>query len=180
MRGPPRPTPFSPDEQKRRIKRVKRARQAYQRAISRKFQKVRRMINDIHRKTANWVCSNYSTVLLPEFESSRMVRKQRNGKRIARKINKKTVRGMLTWSHYAFRQRLLHRAKRSPGCEVIICDEAYTSKACGKCGKTHEKLGGNKVFKCPQPTCDHVACRDGDAARKILIRFLTINHIPLP
>ena len=107
-----------------------------------------------------------------------MVRRRKDGKRVARKITKKTVRTMLTWSHYKFRQLLLHRAKRESDCTVIICDEAYTSKTCGKCGKIHDKLGGNKVFKCPQPGCNHVADRDFDAARKILIRYLVLNCIP--
>jgi hypothetical protein len=40
-------------------------------------------------------------------------------------------------------------------CTVIECDEAYTSKTCGKCGKVHAKLGSNKTFK----WCDYVADR---------------------
>ena len=127
-----------------------------------------------------WSVPTYSVILLPKFETSRMVRRRKDGKRVARKITKKTVRTMLTWSHYKFRQLLLHRAKRESDCTVIICDEAYTSKTCGACGKINDKLGGSKVFKCPQLGCDHVADRDFDAARKILIRYLVLNCIPPP
>jgi hypothetical protein len=60
-------------------------------------------------------------------------------------------------------------------CTVVECDEAYTSKTCGKCGKTHAKLGSNKTFKCPK--CDHEADRDISAARNILLRYLTLEII---
>ena len=177
---PPEPGDLSPTVWRQRVKKVKRARRSYQRAIDRKFLKVKRMIRDIHQKVADWLCKTYSVILLPKFETSRMVRRRKDGKRVARKITKKTVRTMLTWSHYKFRQLLLHRAKRESDCTVIICDEAYTSKTCGACGKINDKLGGSKVFKCPQLGCDHVADRDFDAARKILIRYLVLNCIPPP
>ena len=38
---------------------------------------------------------------------------------------------MLTWSHYQFRMRLTEKAKDNPGCQVVVVDEAYTSKTCG-------------------------------------------------
>lgn len=94
-------------------------------------------------------------------------------KRKGRVINSKTARAMLTWSHFTFRQRLLSKAREYPNTKVVICDEDYTSKTCGKCGNIHEKLGGNKIFKCPQKKCDLVIDRDCNGARNIALRFLT-------
>ena len=39
-------------------------------------------------------------------------------------------------------------------------DESYTSQTCGKCGRLHKKLGGNKVFKCPHKGCGYTVHRD--------------------
>ncbi len=64
------------------------------------FQRVRDLVRDVHGKTAKWLVSNYDVILLPKFETSRMVAKG------ARKINSRTARQMCTWSHYTFRQML--------------------------------------------------------------------------
>ncbi|RHZ56817.1 hypothetical protein Glove_396g67 [Diversispora epigaea] len=60
-----------------------------------------------------------------------------------------------------------------PWCKVVICDKHYTSKICGNCGYLHQKLGSNKTFKCPQ--CQIEMDRDINAARNILLRYLTLN-----
>ena len=80
----------------------------------------------------------------------------------------------VTWSHYRFRQRLLNKSREYPWCSIIICDEAYTSKTCGECGFIHNKLGGSKVFDCPQ--CGEVQDRDMNGARNILLRYETLNY----
>ena len=77
----------------------------------------------------------------PIFETSRMV--SRGG----RKINSKTARSMLTWSHYAFRALLKAKAELYPWVKVIECNEAYTSKTCGCCGVINHKLGGSKMHR---------------------------------
>jgi putative transposase len=61
--------------------------------------KIRNLIDEFHKKFSLWLCRNYSVILLPSFNTSQMV------SRIKRRIRKKTVRQMLTWSHYRFRQR---------------------------------------------------------------------------
>ena len=104
-------------------------------------------------------------VLLPEFKTQEM---DRRGKRW---IRSKT---MLTWSHFRFRQYLLHKVREYPWCRVIICTEEYTSKTCGRCGHVHRKLGGSKVFRCP--SCAAELDRDINGARNILLRYLTLLH----
>ena len=58
-----------------------------------------------------------------------------------RKITRKTTLQMLTWSHYAFQQRLLSKAERYPWCKVLIVREDHTSITCGSCGNLNDKLG---------------------------------------
>ena len=137
------------------------------RAWHRKLQRIQNLVNEVHKKLSTWLCRNYRVILIPKFESSRMVR------RCHRKLTTKTARGMLNWAHYRFRQRLVSKAELYPWCQVILCDEPYTSKTCGQCGELHHKLGSSKTFKCPK--CGYHADRDASAARNILLRFLTIN-----
>ncbi len=136
-----------------------------QRAARRIRSRIRNLIDEVHKKLSKWLCDAYDVILLPIFETSKMVRRGQ------RKIRSKTVRAMVTWSHYRFRQRLLYKSSLYNGSRVILCDEAYTSKTCGH---IHQKLGGSKTFRCP--VCEYVIDRDVNGARNILLRYLTLNH----
>eukprot|EP00122_Pirum_gemmata_P011740 Pgem_evm1s10881 len=51
-----------------------------------------------------------------------------------RKLSTKTVRGMCSWAHHRFGIVITAKAEVIKGCQVILCDEAYTgSRTCGKC-----------------------------------------------
>lgn len=139
------------------------------RAASRIRTKIRNLIDDVQPKLIKWLCENYCVVLLPAFETSRMIGK-RDGRR---RINSKTSRAMATWAHYRFRMRLLSKAHEYPRCHIEIVDEAYTSKTCGRCGTLHHKLGGAKRFRCPRPQCSFRIDRDLNGARNIYLRYLT-------
>lgn len=141
-------------------------RRATKLAWHRVHDRIKNLVKEVHRKMATWLCETYRVVLIPRFETSRMV------KRGGRKINSKTARGMLTWSHFAFRAMLKDKAELFPWVTVLECDEPYTSKTCGQCGAIHHKLGGSKTFRCP--ACDYVADRDISAARNILLRYLSL------
>ena len=142
-----------------------RKRRGAERARLRVFDKIRNKIKEIHRKMALWLCENYKVVLIPTFETSRMIQRGQ------RKLNSKTVRSMLTWSHYGFRETLKAKAELHPWVHVIECNEAYTSKTCGKCGEINSKLGSSKTFACAE--CDYVADRDINGARNVMIRYLS-------
>jgi putative transposase len=139
------------------------------RAWLRLLERIRHKVDEIHKKLATWLCENYRVVLLPVFETQRMVRRRN------RKLGSKTARGMCAWSHFRFRQRLKQKAELYPWCTIVECDEAYTSKTCGGCGRLHGSLGSNKTFRCP--SCFYEADRDASASRNILLRYLTRNRI---
>jgi len=145
-----------------------RKRYRLKKAARRIRKKIRNLVDEVHKKLTKWLVSNYETILLPKFETSSMVT------RAQRKIGSKTARQMLTWSHYRFQQRLVNKTREYRNSQVIICDEAYTSKTCGCCGQLHEKLGGSKTFRCPH--CGVVMDRDMNGARNILLRYLTLNR----
>jgi putative transposase len=126
--------------------------------------RMRNLVDELHKKLARWLCENYRLILLPKFETSKMV------KRRMRKIGSKVARGLYTWAHYRFRERLLSKVREFPWCRVVIVDEAYTSKTCGRCGALNLKLAGKKDFRCG--SCNFGADRDHNAARNILIKYL--------
>jgi putative transposase len=127
--------------------------------------RIKNLVRDLHCKLAKWLCENYNVILIPEFQTSKLAR------RIRRKIDSKTALAMLTWSHYAFRKRLMDKSREFPWVKVKVVTEEYTSQTCGQCGNLHKKLGGNKTFKCP--SCKVIADRDGQAARNILLLLWT-------
>lgn len=142
-------------------------------AIMRIRVRMKNLVSEIHRQLAKWLVQNYSIILLPSFEVSNMV-VNKNGKR---KIHSTTVRKMLTWSHYKFKQLLLAKSEEYPSCKVLIVDEHFTSKACGNCGKLNNVLGSSKTFVCPN--CSSCFDRDLNAARNIWLRWIyyeTLKH----
>eukprot|EP00122_Pirum_gemmata_P001718 Pgem_evm2s1549 len=71
---------------------------------------------------STWLCKTYKVILIPKCHTKAMSTKK------GRKIGTKTVRGMLCWSHYKFRQRLIAKSELFNDCNVIECGESYTSK----------------------------------------------------
>lgn len=194
-----------------------RQRYRMKRALARFDVRIRNLVDDVHKRTARWLCENFRYVLIPRFNVSQMVHrfKQKLGanphvavadnrkvsgafahhtaaeldqiERTAppkakeewvRKIGRKTVRAMLVWSHYRFRQLLIHTAKRFDWCKVVEVREDYTTKTCGSCGTLSQSVGGSEIFKCNH--CGLWSGRDRHAARNILLRFLIEHPIPAP
>ena len=120
-------------------------------------------MDELHRQTASYLVHNYNVIFIPTFETSEMVLKSK------RRINTKSVRSMLTWSPYGLKQLLTSMAQ-GWGVLVVETNEAYTSKTCGLCCHVHAKLGGSKVFKCPE--CGYVAAPDANGAFNIMLKAL--------
>lgn len=128
----------------------------------RHLEKVRNCVNDLHNKVASWLCNHYRLILIPSFDVSNMVANTN--------LHSKVCRKMYTWSHYKFKQKLIHQAQKYKDVKVRVVNEAYTSKTCGHCGSIHDDLGSNKVFKCLH--CGIEQDRDEHASRNILLRSL--------
>ena len=158
------------ESEKSKLKGKKR--KQLRKALLRLRQKIRNMVKDMHFKVAKFLCLNYKVILLPIFETQGMTRNNNKSKR--RKIHKKTVRQMLTLSHYLFKQRLINKSYQFRNCNVVIVDESYTSKTCSNCGKINTKLGGSKTFNCVNEGtikgCNMKMDRDVNGARNIFIK----------
>ncbi len=140
-----------------------RKRYSYRRAARRMRDRIQRLITEVHCQLAKFLACNYDVVMIPSFEVSQMVRR---GNRV---LNAKSVRQMACWSHYRFRQRLIHKC-RLHGSKVVVVNESYTSKTCSSCGYLKHDLGSAKVFRCN--ACKNFIDLDINGAKNILLR----NH----
>jgi len=143
-------------------------RYSLKKAAKRIRRKIKDLVKEVHNKLIRYLVTNYSIILLPIFETQKMV------KRKERKIRSKTARSLITWSHFSFRQRLIHKLNEYKEVKLKIVTEEYTSKTCGSCGHLHQSLGGSKTFKCPQ--CNYKADRDLNASRNIMLKSLLMSQ----
>ncbi len=125
----------------------------------------------MHWKISRDIDLKHKHITISRFQVSNMM------KRISRKIRSETVRKMLQWRHFEFRQRLKHKAEEF-GSIVHEVGEHYSCKGCGNCGKIHWKLGGAKTFICP--SCHFKIDRDFNKARSILLMNMEAHLILNP
>lgn len=124
-------------------------------AMHRKIDKIKNMKNELHNKTINYLCTNYTTIILPPYEIKNMVVK----------LNSKVARAMYSYSYYSFKEKLIKKAKEM-NVYVLIKSEHYTSQTCGKCGNLYKT--DQEIYKCRK--CNTKIDRDNNAARNILLK----------
>ena len=144
-------------------------RRALRKAAKRIKVKIRNLIDELHKKVAHFLVTNFDIILLPTFESQQMT------KRGARKLRRKSVRQMLSLSHHRFKVFLKQKALEYGVIVIDVC-EAYTSKTVSWTGEVVANLGGSKVIKSSEG--QHMD-RDLNGARGIFIknvaRALTVS-----
>lgn len=134
----------------------------YKRAIARHHQKLDHLQQELHHKTAIFLCENYDRIIVTDFSSKKVGNKKG-------KLNKMSKRVLGKVSHYRFRQCLQNKCQEY-GCQYYEFSEAYTSKTCCVCGNIKDDLGSNEVYKCKK--CGNTIDRDVNAAICILLK----NH----
>ena len=144
-------------------RKAKKPVRSMRRAADRLRWKIRDLVDELHRKLADDLTRRYAVIAIGDLQTKRLAEKA------VRKIRRKSVRAMLTWSHYRFRQHLLHKA-RERGVRVLVVNEAYTSKTCSNCGWIKRNLGGAKAWTCE--SCGVRHDRDINGARGIYLRAL--------
>jgi putative transposase len=134
----------------------------FKKAADRLKCKIQNLVKELHHKTARFLVDNFDVILLPSFESSQMVSKSR------RKIRSKTVRQMLTLSHYQFKKHLEWKAWETGKVALTSINEAYTSKTVSWTGEI-KKIGGSRIVK---DADGNQMDRDLNGARGIFLRAL--------
>lgn len=131
----------------------------YNKKIKKLRTRAKHLTEDLHKKCANYLTNEFDVILLPTFETKQM------SKVGGRKINNKSVRGMIGLSHYKFKTTLKWFAKKK-GKIVVDVNESFTSKTNPFSGEIMEKLGSSKTFKHNGQVYD----RDINGARNIFIK----------
>lgn len=134
--------------------RVKQLRKKFLSVIT----KPTRLVKELHSKTALFLCKNFQTILIPEYSSQSM----------ADNLHETVNRSNQALSHYSFRERLKHTAKRM-NRQVHIVPESYTTLTCTKCGHLNDR---NKAEVLTCRGCSLVLNRDIRGSRNILIKNL--------
>ncbi|WP_293092183.1 transposase [Moorena sp. SIOASIH] len=135
-------------------------------AARRMIIRIQNLINELHYKAARFLVDNFDVILLPTFETAQMSKKG------SRKIRSKTVRNMLNFAHYRFKEFLQHKASETGKIVVDVC-EAYTSKTVSWTGEM-VNIGGSKTIK--SKVDGQVMDRDINGARGIFLRSRSVAY----
>ncbi len=126
--------------------------------------KKKNIVSDMHWKVCKFLCENFQTIITTNFQIKEMTNRE------SRNINNRSARNMLSLSHFSFSEKLKYSCKKYKR-RLIVVNEEYTSKTCGKCGNINDKLGSNKIYNCTK--CHIKIDRDINGARNILLKTLT-------
>ena len=123
--------------------------------------KVYDVTSNLHNQVSAYLSDNFEHILLPEFGTSEMVKRN--------KLQPCTKRMMNSLSFYRFKEKLKEQCNRK-NRQLHIVSEAFTTKTCGNCGELND-IKSEKIYKCP--SCKYELDRDIHGSRNILIRFLS-------
>ena len=114
-------------------------RRAMRKAAFRMRWKIRDLISELHHKATKFLTDNFDIIFLPKFETQQMSCKAR------RKLNRKSVRNMLTYSFYKFSEHLKNKCIET-GKLLVRVNESYTSKINSFTGEVM-KIGSKEYFE---------------------------------
>lgn len=134
-------------------------RRSLRKALHRKIKYLENLKEELHNKSIKYLCDNYGKIIIPPFETQKMVTNI--------KLNSKTSRNLMCISYYKFLSKLKLRCIEYD-IELVIRPEYYTSKTCTKCGNIKHDLKNADIYKCKN--CDTTIDRDTNGARNILLR----------
>jgi IS605 OrfB family transposase len=121
--------------------------------------RIQNLVKELHYKCANYLCENYSTIILGKLSVQGITSKEG-------KLQSNEKLYSYTVSHDKFRTILKQKALKY-GSKVHIVCEGYTSKTCGSCGNVKE-IKNDRIYKCKN--CESIIDRDANGARNILIK----------
>jgi len=146
-------------------------RRRMKKAADRLYWKITDLINELHHKAAAFLCTHFDYILLPAFETSKLV------VRGARRLRSKSVRMLLSFAHYRFGEFLKHKAKELGKTVLEVC-EAYTSRTISWTGEVLPQMGGRRVVK--SKIDGQSMDRDYNGARGIFIKNISGALVDTP
>lgn len=158
--------------------------------IRKLYLKIKGYVNEVHKKSAKFLCENYSNILIPEFKTKPMISKyqiktenerikkiknKEEAKKEIKKLNKRIklsseVKFVLTsQSHYKFKKYLKATAKRYR-TNVYDVNEGYTSQCCTLCGMLSKTYDIKRTKNCTY--CGLKIDRDTNGSRNIYLKSI--------
>ena len=136
-------------------------RRSLRKALHRKIKYLDNLKEELHNKSVKYLCDNYGKIIIPPFETQKMVSNI--------KLDSKTSRNLMCISYYKFLSKLKSRCIEYD-IDLVIRPEYYTSKTCTKCGNIKHDLKNADTYICKN--CNLKIDRDTNGARNILLRNL--------
>jgi putative transposase len=154
----------------RKLARCKKGSKRYcklKRALSRVSAKCHRQVKDLNHKitheAVNWCVEHEThTLVIGDVSGIGQNTKQQN------RLNQTNRQKISQWEHYKHKEYLKYQCAEV-GIEIVLEDEANTSKNCPKCGHKHKPSGRN--YNCPN--CKLKMHRDVVGAVNIRTKHLT-------
>jgi len=146
----------------KKSKSASKKKQRIGKAIKRMRNRIKNLVDELHHKVSKFLVDHFDIIFLPSFDVSQMV------KRGKRKINSKSARSLLTWSHYRFKCFLKNKCEEFNKL-LLIVNEAYTSKTLSWNGQINYSLGGSKTIR----DNNHYVNRDMNGARNIWVKSVS-------
>jgi putative transposase len=128
-------------------------------AYHRKIKYLENLKKELHNKSIKYLCDNFGKIIIPPFETQKMVNNN--------KIDSRTSRSLMNMSYYKFLSKLKNRCMEFD-IEIIVRPEYYTSKTCTRCGHIKHDLKNNDIYNCKY--CGLKIERDINGARNIMLR----------
>lgn len=138
---------------------------SYRRKLNRIYQRRKSLIDELHWKTIQFLIQNFDYIIFPHYETQDLVQKMVSDKK-KKKFMSQSVRSMLSFNNYLFKQRLKQKCKEY-GNVYIEVSEAYTSKTHPVTGELMN-IGNKETFKYNKL----IMSRDINGARNIMLRTL--------
>jgi len=123
--------------------------------LHRMIKKIKNIKNDLHWKVTNYLTKTYNKIVLPPFDTKDMTSK----------LCHSVSRMMNTLSFFTNKQRMKFKCQER-NVELVIGNEAYTSRTCTRCG-TLKKVQG-ETYKCN--SCNLIVDRDVLGSRNIYLK----------
>lgn len=161
------------------------------RKIKRKYKQIEGYVNEVHKKSALYLCKNYDRIIIPKFETKPMISNNKRGKEYERihKIGERTVykeelrkikkqikmSGDVKYvlerqSHYKFKEYLKAKAEEY-SVKLYDTGEDWTTQACTKCGQLSKEYEYRRK-ECPY--CKYGIDRDRSGSRNTLIKGINV------
>ena len=134
-------------------------RQNHRKALHRLDGKISHIVQDMHKKSALFLCKSYNNIFLPKLDYHECT-----------KLTRKSRSSMATLAHCCFHDRLTMKAEQFHSTSIHEVEVDYTSKTCSSCGNLKDDLGSAKVYSCIK--CSSVFDRDFNAAKNIMLKYI--------